>query len=154
MQPTCTADAADGPGGVLAQARDRALMLARAGGTDAQIHAALRAEFCDCRPQRLAPSRLAKRLAAWIEDGDVDNARQAGELEVLEKLQQTALGEELAHATRAAIHLDSRRVRLLEVDQDVARLVRKLLAMPEAAVVAELEEALAALKGRQVKADG
>jgi hypothetical protein len=148
---TSAGEAADEQAGVLGQARARAIVLATAGGADAQILAALRAEYCACRPQRVSPSRLGKSFATWIEAGDLDDARQAGELAVLEQLQKTAVGDEPVQATRAAIHLDNRRTKLEGADAEVLKVLRELLALPEAGLVQRLEETLGTLKGRQAR---
>lgn len=151
--PAAPGEAADEQAGVLGQARTRAIGLATAGGADAQILAALRAEYCACRPQRVSPSRLGKSFATWVEGGDLDDARQAGELAVLERLQETALGDEPIQSTRAAIHLDVRRRKLEEADPDVIKALRELLQLPEAALLARVDEIGAMLKGRQVRTE-
>lgn len=148
--PGCVEDA-DEYVGLVGKARARAIVLATAGGNDTQILAALRTEFCACRPQKLTPSRLAKSFVLWVQAGDLDDARQAGELVVLQRLQETALGDDPVQATRAAVHLDNRRTKLEGADGEVLKILRELLALPETGLVAKLEETLAALKGRQVR---
>jgi hypothetical protein len=138
--------------GHLSRAHLRALELARAGGDDAQVLATLRMEFCVGPAAVLRPSRLARSFGRWL--ADLDDARAAGTLEVLEVLQKTAKGEDRVQATRAAVHLDSRRTKLEAIDAEVHKIVRELLALPEGALVARLKELLGVFERRQVKVEG
>lgn len=131
--------------GTLALARERSLVLARAGATDEQIEALLRVEYCHVRPPQLAPSRLAASFSLWHDD--LEDARIAGEADQLAALHAIATTDGQGRA-QAAIFLAKRREHLDGLEREVLRTLRHLLTLPPAQLPSELEKLRAAVLGR------
>lgn len=111
--------------GPITEARERALVLARTGADDDEVLAALRAEYSASRPAKIQPKVLGRCFERW--KADLKDARVAGHLAVLHRLQAIATDGDPRVAVPAGVYL----ARRLEppVEQNLEKRLRELRKM-------------------------